>query len=159
MTSRYEWALENQCEEPAPKWTDAWDEECGGEKCLREKGHTGEHMASDGANGWHYWGEACKVCGASPHKQGCPETWPDWLKEHYASLDNWRRITQHYALSQRVLAVATTRIEGAWSAYIDAVPGMNHAEEEAEVLAHGNKLPEQVARVLFPLFKELNYDQ
>ena len=41
----------------APPWTDDWDDQCGGEKCRREAGHDGEHMAFDGANGYHYWEE------------------------------------------------------------------------------------------------------
>lgn len=92
-----------------------------------------------------------------PHKRCCPETWPAWLKDHFADPNTWKRATQRHALAMRVLAVANTRVEGAWSAYIDAVPGMNHAAEEEEVLRHGSKLSEGVARLLFPLFNELSY--
>ncbi len=36
---------------------DDWDDPCEGHECLKEDGHTGKHMASDGANGWVYWGD------------------------------------------------------------------------------------------------------
>lgn len=61
------------------------------------------------------------------------------------------------ALSSRVLVVAKTRIECRWSAYCDAVPGMNHALELAPVVDYGAKLPEELARVLFPRFADVPY--
>lgn len=61
------------------------------------------------------------------------------------------------ALARRVLAVARTRIEGAWAAYIDAVPGDDFAAETAAVLDHGQKLTEGLARTLFPEFNDLPY--
>ncbi len=61
------------------------------------------------------------------------------------------------ALATKVLVVAKTRVEGSWAAYVDAVPGQNHREERHEVLREGTKLPEAVARVLFPEFKDLPY--
>lgn len=62
-----------------------------------------------------------------------------------------------YPLATKVLAVAQTRIEGTWAAYIDAVQGFNHQYEIHRVLADGQKLDEKVARVLFPRFKEVPY--
>jgi hypothetical protein len=70
---------------------------------------------------------------------------------------DWKPIVRRHALAMCVLAVARTRIEGAWAAYIDAVPGNDHGREAAEVLAHGDKLGESVARILFPEFVELPY--
>ena len=67
------------------------------------------------------------------------------------------RSIQTFALAQRVLAVATTRVEGSWCAYIDAVPGNCHAEEADDVLRYGDKLPEPVARIIFPSFSDLFY--
>lgn len=61
------------------------------------------------------------------------------------------------ALARCVLIVARTRVECAWAAYCDAVPGMNHEHEMADVLDHGDKLPEAVARVLFPVFAQVPY--
>jgi len=61
------------------------------------------------------------------------------------------------ALAMRVLCVATTREEGAWAAYCDAVPGYDHQAEEDAVLRHGDKLPEPVARALFPHFEGVPY--
>jgi len=57
----------------------------------------------------------------------------------------------------KVLCVAQTRIEGAWSAYCDAVEGMNHDFEAEKVLAYGAKLPEIVARAIFPEFDGVPY--
>lgn len=54
------------------------------------------------------------------------------------------------ALAQKVLVVATRRVEGAWCAYCDAVPGDSHEAELEEVCAYGSKLHEPVARALFP---------
>lgn len=64
---------------------------------------------------------------------------------------------RHRALSSRVLAVAQTRVECAWVAYCDAVPGQNHSLERDAVLAHGAKLDERVARALFPEFVKVPY--
>ena len=63
----------------------------------------------------------------------------------------------HYALTHRVLVVARTRVECAWCAYCGAVPGENHDDEKKEVLRHGTKLHEDIARVLFPRFKDVPY--
>lgn len=62
-----------------------------------------------------------------------------------------------YPLAAKVLAVAQTRIEGTWAAYIDAVPGLDHRYEIHRVLADGQKLQEEVARILFPRFAEVPY--
>lgn len=63
-------------------------------------------------------------------------------------------------LDNTVLAVAVERIGGRdretgeiiklWCAYIRAVPGHNHEREAESVKDWGNKLPENIARVLFP---------
>jgi len=64
---------------------------------------------------------------------------------------------RYHALAHCVLAVACTRIECAWAAYIDAVAGVNHDREMDAVLRHGAKLLEPVARILFPEFTEVPY--
>lgn len=69
----------------------------------------------------------------------------------------WTRRTRSIALDWRVLAVATTRIEGMWCAYIGSVPGEDHREEEADILKSGSKLPEDIARVIFPHFYGVPY--
>lgn len=58
----------------------------------------------------------------------------------------------HYiVLATRVLVVASVNKEvGDWSAYIDAVPGINHDIEYIEVVKHGAKLPEKYAEMFFP---------
>ena len=61
------------------------------------------------------------------------------------------------ALSMRVIVVARTRVECAWAAYVDAVPGIDHRAEIAPVLDHGEKLDERLARVLFPIFDAVPY--
>lgn len=70
----------------------------------------------------------------------------------------WTKVIRYSALSSRVLVVACTRIEGVWSAYCDAVDGMDHKREADAVLRHGDKLAEPVARVLFPQFENIPYD-
>jgi hypothetical protein len=64
----------------------------------------------------------------------------------------------HYrVLSMRVLAVAMTRVEGTWAAYVDAVPGQNHDAEYHDVLESGTKLWEPWARAIFHEYKDLPY--
>lgn len=83
------------------------------------------------------------------------------LRSHFPKnvpeAENWEPIVRVRALSTRVLAVARTRVECSWAAYIDAVPGQRHSEEFDNVLDHGSKLDEKFARVLFPEFKEVPY--
>ncbi len=55
------------------------------------------------------------------------------------------------ALGHKVLAVLCRRAEG-WSAYIDAVPGVDHDDEWPLVKRRGTKLDEDVARAIFPDF-------
>lgn len=69
----------------------------------------------------------------------------------------WTPTIRIYALANRVLVVAKTRFEGTWAAYCDAVPGINHKIESDAVLQDGDKLLEDVARKLFPVFEELPY--
>jgi hypothetical protein len=83
------------------------------------------------------------------------------LRSHFPkSADEARTfepIIRARALSSRVLVVANTRIECAWAAYVDAVPGFNHRHERAAVLETGAKVDEAVARVLFPEFADIPY--
>ena len=69
----------------------------------------------------------------------------------------WEPTILRVALARQVLVVAKTRIEGAWKAYIDAVPGMNHEEEWKEVTLTGVAVSEKVARLLFPDFEDVPY--
>ena len=64
------------------------------------------------------------------------------------------KVVDWRALDSRVLCVAVRRVEGAWCAYIGAVPGENHVREYQDVQEHGAKLPESVALAVFPQFKE-----
>jgi len=62
---------------------------------------------------------------------------------------------RYLALAQKVLAVAKSNDDiGDWAAYIDAVPGDDHETEYMNVARHGDKLPENVAKLLFPGFTE-----
>jgi hypothetical protein len=76
-----------------------------------------------------------------------------------AEAQTWTPTTFRRALDTTVLVVAQTRIECAWSAYCRAVPGHDHAAEADVVLRRGAKLPEAVARVLFPLFTAVPYHE
>lgn len=55
------------------------------------------------------------------------------------------------ALSRKVLTVAVVneRIKD-WAAYIDAVPGKSHENEKQEVSQTGEKLPYEIAKLIFP---------
>ena len=70
---------------------------------------------------------------------------------------DWTSIIRVHSLASKVLVVAQTRVEGTWAAYCDSVPGMYHDKEYDAVLRRGDKLMEEVARVLFPMFKDLPY--
>ena len=69
----------------------------------------------------------------------------------------WIPVQRHTALARQVLIVAQTRVEGAWKAYADAVPGFCHEYEVGPVLANGSELPEKIAQVLFPCFEGIPY--
>lgn len=71
--------------------------------------------------------------------------------------DAWEPYIRVRALATRVLVVARTRIEGKWAAYCDAVPGERHDMEFRTVLDNGRKLPENVAKGLFPELAEVPY--
>jgi len=73
------------------------------------------------------------------------------------AVENWKPYVRYSALHMRVLTVATTRIEGAWIAYIGNVPGMNHHNEFEEVLDWGISLREDIARILYPEFEGVPY--
>lgn len=68
----------------------------------------------------------------------------------------WQRSIKYVALDTRVLAVAATRVEGAWAAYIGPVAGNSHDNEKYEVLQSGTKLPEKIARAIFSSFNVLD---
>ena len=84
---------------------------------------------------------------------------PRWAQDHFKNPnpETWTPVVTRRALARRVLAIARTRIEGSWAAYIDAVPGINHELEQDEVLHNGEKLMEETARSLFPSFNEIPY--
>ena len=89
--------------------------------------------------------------------EAMPEPW----KSHFPTTDvmagEWKPLYSVHALSSKVLCVAKTRIEGAWSAYCDAVPGIKHSDEYHGVLDYGTKLDERVARTIFPRLNDLPY--
>lgn len=60
-------------------------------------------------------------------------------------------------LDRRVIVVARKGACNDWAAYIGAVPGENHDKEWREVRDHGSKIPEDVARVLFPEFDGVSW--
>ena len=69
----------------------------------------------------------------------------------------WEPTIRIHPLAAKVLAAATTRIEGTWKAYINSVPGKRHDLEYNEVLRHGDEIPEHIAKVMFPDFADLPY--
>ncbi len=70
----------------------------------------------------------------------------------FEEMTKFTPIQYYVTLSRQVVAVATTRVEGAWSAYIGAVHGECHADEWRQVLNHGDKLGEEIAKAIFPQF-------
>ena len=62
---------------------------------------------------------------------------------------------RYTVLARTVIAVAKEGHNNDWGAYIGAVPGENHSLEYIRVLKYGDKLREDVARVLFPGFRDL----
>ena len=87
-----------------------------------------------------------------------PELWKDHFPKTHHEAVGWVPLHTYCALHQFVICAATTRIEGAWSAYCMNVPGCNHRLEYPEVLKYGDKLPEKVALALFPQFEGVFYD-
>lgn len=71
----------------------------------------------------------------------------------------WQPVVKYRSLDRRVVAVATTRIDGAWSAYIGAVDGICHDKEYFEVIEQGAKLDENVARSIFFEFTDIPYSR
>ena len=70
------------------------------------------------------------------------------------------------ALHYKVLVVAVKRIEGrkknrdliySWGAYIKDVPGNSHEKEAQDVADHGDILPYNIARELFPSLSGMRY--
>ena len=56
-----------------------------------------------------------------------------------------------------ILAVAKTRIEGTWIAYIGVVEGRSFDAEYDEVLRIGTPVNRYVAQILFPRFAKVPY--
>lgn len=79
------------------------------------------------------------------------------IRARGSEMNDWKPEIRRYALASKVLAVARTRIEGTWRAYIDAVPGKLHDVEQQYVLDRGDKMDEGMARMLFPEFNDLPY--
>ena len=77
--------------------------------------------------------------------------------ENQSECRGWEPQVAVFALSSKVLAVANTRVEGCWKAYIDAVPGKNHDEEWKDVRGRGVALPHEIAKVIFPGFAAIRY--
>ena len=86
-----------------------------------------------------------------------PEPLRSYFPKSAEEVERWTPLIRTRALASRVLAVAQTRVECAWAAYVDAVPGMNHETEFDDVLRTGAKLDEAIARALFPYFADVPY--
>ena len=71
--------------------------------------------------------------------------------------NEWEPQVAVFALSSKIIAVANTRVEGRWKAYIDAVPGKNHDEEWQDVRRQGVAVPHEIAKAIFPGFAAIRY--
>ena len=65
--------------------------------------------------------------------------------------------TGYKVLDSKVIVVAAEGYADDWSCYIGAVEGKKHEEEWHTVKKHGTKLPKEVAEILFPAFKHLEW--
>jgi len=77
--------------------------------------------------------------------------------DNQEALKEWPPHVAVFALAARVIAVANTRVEGRWEAYIDAVPGKDHTEEWQAVRRQGVTVPHAIAKVMFPGFASIPY--
>ena len=84
------------------------------------------------------------------------EPMPGWAKEHFAARP-WHRRTMMRSLGPEVLAVAHTRIERKWCAYIGRVFSEDYTEDFGHILAEGTKLDPDLAFQLFPEFLGVPY--
>lgn len=89
--------------------------------------------------------------------ESLPEPWRSHFPKDMAEANHWKSHIIVRALAERVLAVAKTRIECAWAAYVGDVPGLVHDAEWFCVLIAGAKLDEPVARSIFPELSEVPY--
>lgn len=69
----------------------------------------------------------------------------------------WKPFEAYIALGPDVLVAMNSRIECKWSAYIQSVPGEDHTIEYKQVLRTGTKLPERIARAIFPEWGPVPY--
>lgn len=85
------------------------------------------------------------------------EPWRSHFPKSTEEVRAWQPFIVRRVLTRRVMIVAKTRVECAWAAYMDAVPGCNHDSEQEAVLRHGDKLLEETARFFFPEFDWVPY--
>ena len=78
--------------------------------------------------------------------------------ENEAEADNWKPFQSRAMLHRQVMVIARTRIEGSWKAYCFPVAGEKHDDEEALWKTEGVAVYEPLARVMFPQFKDIPYD-
>lgn len=87
-----------------------------------------------------------------------PEPWRSHFPKTMEEAQAFEPLVRRRCFGFKVLVVARTRRgQCAWSAYIDAVPGIDHDKEKNKVLLWGNKLPEAIARAMFPEFDGVRY--
>ena len=77
--------------------------------------------------------------------------------ENHEEARTWRPSMKRAQLARKVVAVAQTRVEGTWEAFIDGVPGHDESLEWPAVLAHGVRLNGNIAAAIFPVFSGLPY--
>ena len=81
-------------------------------------------------------------------------------KTWYPHPDHDEKRFLYHPLSSTVLAVAVAWPEaGDFKVYLDSVPGFSHPGEVIEVIKHGEKQPEHIARAIFHWLDGLTYDK
>jgi hypothetical protein len=68
-----------------------------------------------------------------------------------------KRLPEYSILDRQVLAVALEGAIGDWAAYIGSVQGDNFDEEWQKVAANGTKLRQEIAELMFPNWKTLDW--
>ncbi len=76
-----------------------------------------------------------------------------------------KKVYNYVPLAQRVIvtAVINTYLKNGkqtifdWSCYIDSVTGNNHEEEFLVVALYGDKIAEELGRMLFPNLRKYKY--
>lgn len=92
-----------------------------------------------------------------PNKKFCSSPEGDQLNSLEIIVVSKDKLVDYYVLDNHVLAVAIEGEVKDWAAYIGDMKGYNLDWDIEMVKRNGTKLPEKIARILFPNFKNLRW--